>query len=344
MLLAGSPRPASAPPEKAPPPAALEPLLAAVAPVRARYDALAIHFGDRYRSGFWSIYLLSALATLCAVLPLALGWDSSQHSMHPYAGIWALGEVMLIGTVSLIYWRGHHGDWQGEWLRARTTAELCAYLPALAPLLEGIATPAGAGAIAGSSWYSRLFEVEPELDSCTDVSELCRELEPVARSRLTGVWSDPAFISGYSSWFIGILEEQRHYHRTLAVRQESLLHRVHRINATLFGLTGIAALAHLLVHSLWLSIVTTFFPALGASLHGALAQSESYRLTATSERLVHQLAEAAERIAEGARQVLSGGPGFAAAFQGEIRAVVGLLLEEHRDWHLMVRPHHLPLA
>ena len=64
----------------------------------------------------------------------------------------------------------------------------------------------------------------------------------------------------------------------------------------LFGFTALGALLHLVVHSLWLSLVTTFFPALGASLHGALAQSEAYRLGSTSERLAHELGNIIDRI------------------------------------------------
>ena len=35
-------------------------------------------------------------------MPLALGWDSANHLLHPYAGLWAVGEVIVIGTVSAI--------------------------------------------------------------------------------------------------------------------------------------------------------------------------------------------------------------------------------------------------
>lgn len=71
-----------------------------------------MHYGDRYRSGFWGIYLLSALAVLFAVLPLALGWDSPGHRLHSYAALWAAGEVLVIGAVSAIYWLGHRAHWQ----------------------------------------------------------------------------------------------------------------------------------------------------------------------------------------------------------------------------------------
>src|SRR5258708_28033761 len=91
------PAPAANPPER------LLPLIEALAPAHLMFDARAVHFGHRYRSGFWAIYLLSALAVLFAVLPLALGWDDRRHVQHPILGLWALAEVVVIGAVSAIY-------------------------------------------------------------------------------------------------------------------------------------------------------------------------------------------------------------------------------------------------
>jgi hypothetical protein len=81
---------------------------------------------------------------------------------------------------------------------------------------------------------------------------------------------------------------------------------------------------------------------LGASLHGALAQSESYRLSVTSERLATDLADSIEKI----RAALGAGDTAhdVAALKAAIEAAMALILEEHQDWHLLVRPHHLPLA
>ena len=139
-----------------------------------------------------------------------------------------------------------------------------------------------------------------------------------------------------------MLEGQKHYHRCIAIKQHALLHRVHRVNNWLFGLTGVGALLHLAVHSLWLSLVTTFFPALGASLHGALAQSEAYRLGATSERLFGELQGAINQI----RATLGeeAAAPAAGALKASIEAAIALILEEHQDWHMLVRPHHLPLG
>jgi hypothetical protein len=316
------------------PPERLAPLFAAVESEHHKFDQRALHYGHRYRSGFWVIYLLSAIAVLCAVLPLALGWDSPQHAFHPYARVWAICEVVIIGVVILIYWLGHRRDWQGEWLRARTTAELTSYLPMLAPLLDFNAPDLEA------NWYVRAFDPGQHLRTADDVSILCARIEPEARALLAGAWSDPAFVSSYVQWTLGTLEQQRRYHCRVAAKHHALLHRVHSINGGLFGLTALGALLHLVIHTIWLSLVTTFFPALGASLHGALAQSEAYRLGATSERLARDLADAIARI----QQSMAASGDSLAAVKNSIEGALALILEEHQDWNLLVRPHHLPLA
>ncbi len=324
-----------APPQPQPPPQLL-PLIESIAAAHRSFDQRAIHYGHRYRSGFWAIYLLSALAVLCAVMPLALGWDSPRHALHPLSGLWALAEVLVIGSVSAIYYMGHRHDWQGQWLRARTTAELMWYLPFIAPLLDFSAPQTQA------NWYMRVLDPGQHLRGLDDVATLCARSESQARALLAQAWTDPQFVDSYACWTIDILAAQKHYHARIALRQHALLHRVHRVTSGLFGLTALGALTHLLVHTLWLTLVTTFFPALAASLHGALAQSEAYRLGATSERLVHGLQGAIDKI-RAALARYSQGHGVA-ELKASVEAAISLVLEEHQDWHMLVRPHHLPLA
>lgn len=323
-------------PSKPRPPPRLVPLIESIAAAHHRFDLRAIYYGHRYRSGFWAIYLLSAVAVLCAVMPLALGWDSSQHAMHPFSGLWAVAEVLVIGSVSAIYYMGQRHDWQGQWLRARTTAELTWYLPLIAPLLDFSAPHTQA------NWYLRVLDPGQHLRGVDDVAALCARSEPQARALLADAWADPEFVDSYAHWTIDILQAQKHYHARIALRQHALLHRVHRVTSGLFGLTALGAITHLLMHTLWLTLVTTFFPALGASLHGALAQSEAYRLGATSERLVHELQGAIDKIrAALAQYSQSDGVG---QLKASVEAAISLVLEEHQDWHMLVRPHHLPLA
>jgi hypothetical protein len=429
LLLIGA-RLEKLPPAPTPqPPQKLKPLIDAIDPAHRHYDERAIFYGHRYRSGFWAIYLLSAVAVLCAVVPLALGWDSrghtprpnaglwavaevlviaivsviywrahraderddrggqwaiylltavailcavaplalgwetTEHSPHPFAGLWAVAEVCIIATVSVIYWRGYRGDWQGEWLRTRTTAELTWYLPLLAPLV----VYDSANARNDPNWYARVFDPGQHLHASNEIAAICGQHETLARESLSGAWQDLGFITGYAHWTIDILEGQRRYHHGVALKQHAVMHRVHALNNWLFGLTALGALLHLILHTLWLTLVTTFFPALGASLHGALAQSEAYRLSATSERLVKDLETMIERIraalvaastpvgavvAEGGIRSIgaecTGAPTVASpgvsAVKSSIEDALALILEEHQDWQMLVRPHHLPLA
>src|SRR6204780_2544446 len=172
-------------------PAALKPLIDATADAHQRFDLRAIHFGHRYRSGFWAIYILSAVAVLCAVMPLALGWDSPRHALHPFSGLWAVAEVLIICVVGSIYWLGHRRDWQGQWLRARTTAELTWYLPLIAPLLDFSVPQAQA------NWYLRMLDPGQHLRGADDVAALCARNESLARELLGDAWADPEFILSY---------------------------------------------------------------------------------------------------------------------------------------------------
>ena len=321
-------------------PERLAPLVAALESPHREFDLRAIHYGHLYRSGYWAIYLLSALAVLFAVMPLALGWDTTFHGQHPYARAWAFGEVLLIGTVSAVYWLGHRRDWQGQWLRARTTAELLWYLPVLAPLLKLDAVAKTDAGTTEANWYLRIFDPGQHVRGADEIGAHCMRIEPLARSALAGAWSDSGFVAAYAHWTDEILEQQRRYHAGIVVRQHALQHRVHWLTAALFGLTGFGALLHLFVHKLWLSLVTIFFPALGASLHGALAQSEAYRLESSSRRLNEELQKAIGQI----RSAVAAPAADYRALQAAIEAAIALILEEHQDWNLLVRPHRLPLA
>lgn len=337
ILLTGVPRspaPAQSPPR---PPAILLPLIEAIAANHRAFNARAIEYGNRYRSAFWSIYLLSAIAVLCAVLPLALGWDDLGSDMGHFSVVWVVAELLVIVLVGLIYWRGHQQDWQGQWLAARTRAELAWYLPLIAPLVDF-----STAAAPSSNWYVRLLDPERHLETGEDIDALCATHEARAGELLRDAWLSPQFVVGYAQWAADLLEGQRLYHLRIAERQHALQHRVHTINTWLFGLTALGAASHLLVHSKVLTLVTTFFPALGASLHGALAQSEAYRLEATSRRLAAELGQAMAPI----RQALLASDPLAdiGALRQAVQSAVGLILDEHKDWHMLVQPHHLPLG
>ena len=330
LLLAGVTLPAS-PHTPHTAPERLLPLVAAVGPRQAAFNAEAVRYGNRYRSAFWAIYLLSPVAVLFAALPPAMGWDVHLHS---YAWVWAVCELLVILTVAAIYWRGDKADWQGQWLAARTRAELAWYLPLVAPLVD-FGRPHDS-----ASWYVRMFTPGEHLRQAGDVDAMCAQLEPLARAGTAGAWQDPDFVRAYAQWAIGILEGQRSYHLRAGAENHALTHRVHRITGGLFFFTAVGAALHLVLHSLWLSLASVFFPALGAALHGALAQSEAYRLEQNAGRLVRGMAQATEEVSAA---LAAAGDGRA-ALRDAVQRAVALILDEHQDWHGTVRPHHIPLG
>ena len=147
-------------------------------------------------------------------MPLALGWDSARHALHPFSGLWAMGEVVVIGSVSAIYWLGHRRDWQGQWLRARTTAELSWYLPLLAPLLDFSASRS-----AKPNWYLRVFDPGQHLRGADDVAALCARNESLARhAARAGLDGSGSSLDSYARWTIDILAGQKHYHQRIAMQ------------------------------------------------------------------------------------------------------------------------------
>jgi hypothetical protein len=309
-------------PTPAPPPRRLAPLIEAISTTQQRLEQRAVKLGNRYRSGFWAIYLLSAFAVLCAVL-----------SLHTSARMWAFAELIIIGAVIAIYGLGRRHDWQGEWLRARTMAELTGYLPLLAPLLD-FDQPGGE-----PNWYVRGFKPGQHLPALDEVAGMCARIEPLARELVLNAWSEPLFVSNYARWTLDILDRQRRHHQEISKTQQALLQRIQAINVGLFVLTFLAVILQLALHAVWLSLVATFFPALGASLQGALAQSEAYRLGTTSARLAEDLEIVAKRIQASAT------PGAdTAVLKADIEAALTLILEEYQDWSLLVRPQRLPMA
>lgn len=335
ILLGADLRAPFAPGETVAPPARLRPLIESLAGAKREFDAHATLFGDRYRSSFWGIYLLSAFAVLCALMPLALGLEDVTTIKHPFAAFWGITEIAVIGAIAFLYWRGHRKGWQGQWLRSRTLAEYIAYLPLIAPLVDHSRPGSG-------SWYMRAMPVCAPQAAIPEIVSLCTANDPPARQLLEGAAQDPAFVRAYGQWAAAVLKSQLDYHVRLARRSHALRHRINRLTATLFLLTALAALTHLYVHSLWLSLLTTFCPALAAALHGALAQSEAYRLEASSRMVTRQLEANILAIAGALND--SSRPLQLEQLRAPIEAALTVILQEHQDWYMLVQPHHLPLA
>lgn len=335
ILLWGHRAPLAPPPAAVPPPPELVPLVTAVEAEHAVLNAEAIHAGHRYRSAFWALYLLSAVAVLLAVMPVALGWTSADHPRHGYAVGWGVLEVMAMAGAWLCYRQGRRNNWQGAWLASRSRAERVWYLPLTASLRTAGPAPAD------KDWYEQVFSTGSKDET---VVAVCSRLNPTATKAFDGAWQRPAFIQGFGAWLRWLLADQRHYHQRLTARHEALQHRIHRITAGFFFLSALGAALHLFWHADPLLIATTAFPALGAALHGALVQGESHRLAETSRKLDQRLAKLDEQIAQALAEPGQDAAHQAHAIQNLTTAALNLILQEQQDWHHLVRPHDLPLG
>jgi hypothetical protein len=318
------------------PPERLCALVGAVEDEHRLANSHAIEYGNHYRNTFWAIYLLSALAVLFAFMPYALEWDRPEAPMHERMWIWGVCELVVIGAVAFLYYQGHRRRWHLRWLASRTHAEFVWYAPLVAALIEHPAEgPRG-------NWYNRAFAQGRRLDESGEVDALCERLEPLARAATDGAWADAEFVGAFAAWSCSIFDGQRRYHEGVAAEQRALSHRIHVITTWLFVLIFLAAAAHLVVHAPILSLAAVFLPALGAALHGALAQSEAQRLALNSTQLRDALAQALERIHScTAREPLAA---RAEGLREAVRSALSLILEEHQGWHLAMRTHRLKLG
>lgn len=336
LILVGSPKIRHSMPQKVDAPRELIPLVEGSRTAQRHFNQCAATEGGRYRSAFWTIYLLSAVATAFAVTPMALGWASESHHSDSLTNLAGFGEVTVIALVGFLYWWGHKSDWQGKWLANRTKAELAWYLPMVAPFVDFETAPPE------KSWYGAIYADDKNFYSVTELDQFCRDHFALCKNTLGHIWADPEFVSSYGKWAASILEGQVYYHQNNYIKHHHLLHRVHLINNALFLLTAIGATAHLFYHAGWLNIVTAVFPALGAALHGALAQSESYRLASTSQQLAMELSRESSAL----NAVLTGEFDIAnaAIVKSSTKRALTTILNEHEDWHMLIHPHGLPLG
>lgn len=303
-----------------------------------KYDALAIEFGNLYRSAYWIVYLLSAAAVLVAAAA-AVFWPDPVRNEREVLILGGI-EFLLIVTIGALYLYGHKMEWQEKWLKARTCAELCFYLPLVAPLVDfKLKHPSG-------NWYERAFSLGHHVRKASEIDNLCAELSESASEMYAALWQDPMMIHQYGHWAIGVLRGQRCYHESVRKEARALEHRVHRIILILFMATAISVCAHFFVHiksySEWLSLLSIFFPALIAALHGALAQSEAFHMEQSSEQLVARLDTVISGIeAALVSEIVQSESGLV---KQAVRAALAAILDEHQDWYETVSPHEIPLG
>ncbi len=109
-------------------------------------------FADAYRSGYVLTYLLSAIAVLVALLPMAAGLEGEAQTICV-----VIEFVMLLGIL-LLFVIGRTRRWHERWMEQRLLAELIRQLRVLIPLGGGRPFPRTPTHPRG------LWKSEPDLD------------------------------------------------------------------------------------------------------------------------------------------------------------------------------------
>lgn len=137
-------------------------------------------------------------------------------------------------------------------------------------------------------------------------------------------------------WIRRLLSEQVNYHNLRAHTERHFRRRVHLVSFACFGLTAFAVLAHLFIHSQWLSIAAAFLPTVAGALTGIMAHAESERLEVDSESISSSLQELLRVVPN-----IGTEPAEARRF---IDRCLDVLLSDIDDWHAYATRKGLTLA
>jgi len=291
-------------------------------PFYAWPDKLSVLYSDRYRSTFLLVFLLAAASVAMALAPV--GWQ--VLSLRSRAQICTFLESAAIAVAFLVVLLGRAGRWHERWIDYRLAAELIRHLRIMMPVGGGRPFPQvqahhaiyGHPTATWMDWYARA----------------------VARSiGLPSARLDRAYLNASLLHLESLLTGQLKYHQSNARQSWALEHRLHIGIVTLFALTFIACILHLLHIPLPGNILTFFcgfFPALGAALAGINNHGEFRRVAKRSEAMQEQLRSLLNRsvkLRERVASVSEGALAFdASGISGDF---AHLLVTEVLDWRVV---------
>lgn len=261
------------------------------------FDDLSNYYGNLYRGSYVFNYFMGALAVLMALVPIGFSFEENfGENAHHYSLIFSAIELMIIAIILGIYkvgatpadskkekwpfplqkWRNHflNHRWHERWLDYRILAESFRYKVLLYPVdIDSLKHP-GEQRRDNHSWVDVYFsfclstlEPEPKMDLIT-----------------------------HKAYLLEIMEEQMKYHQANFKSSERIHHRLHSVASLLFFGTFFACFSHFFWHNPLLTLLSAFFPALAAAMHGILATGEFSKLALVSERMVEQIEDLIERL------------------------------------------------
>jgi len=303
----------------------------------AEFDRLSNYYGNQYRGSFVLIYLMGALAVFVALTPM--GFSFVHHFTEEVAEEYAIAcvwiELVLIMSILVIHKVGatpsHGGShpfsssllarigfplnrrWHERWIDYRILAERFRYMEILYPvgidpLKQGrhINTDSG-------DWTWIYFAAKLESTSMNLSADF----------------------SAYKKRLHEIMIGQEKYHHHNAHRSEHIHHRLHTFATWLFYGTLLACAGHFVLHSHILTLVSGFFPALAAAMHGIIASGEFGKNAQISERMASEIKLQLARL--DATDDIEAVKGVAVDFHN-------LVINEALSWKAMFTDKNVPLA
>jgi len=254
-------------------------------------DGLADYYAGAHRSSFIACYLLSALAVVTALLPMA------TNNFGSFETACVAGELAILGFILFLLHMARTRHWHDRWTEYRLLAELIRQLRFLIPLGGGKPLPRVAAhlAVYGDPARSWMF---------WHVRAIARQTG-VPSARVT-----PAYVHDCLEFLARVVGDansgQWGFHRATQERAQKLGDRLRAMALVFFWLTilGVALrlgmrLGHVpvpLYADRLLVLAAASLPALGAALEGITNQGEFVRIAKRSAAMATGFAAHAEAL------------------------------------------------
>ncbi|MCE9522041.1 MAG: hypothetical protein K8S25_06360 [Alphaproteobacteria bacterium] len=287
-------------------------------------DKLAVHFAQVYRSSYVSIFMLGAVAVVCALLVVIA-------NTKPYSSV---VELLVISAAPVIVLIGSWRQWHKRWLDYRQLAEQLRALRLLALTGSNGARfrvehgdEGEEATLTWTDWYLRATAREIEMP------------HGVADARY-GAAIERALLEGE-------IKSQVAFHAANAKRQKHMEHRLDAVGLALFAATALVLMLYLglfvydyhWAHELspWVTFLSALLPSFGAALFAIRAQGDFDESARLSTEMIARLRAIEIEIA---RQKASS----FANISRLVEDAAGALSADLSDWRLLYRGKPLTLA
>ncbi len=303
------------PQDPAPPEETQRYILDRLCPHYAWADGLSGYYAGLLRSSSLATNLLSASAVLVAIL--GVFWHTHMEGRR----IPELTEFALIAVILAITYHGRRKRWHERWLNYRQLAELLRQYCYLSPLGCPLATPAlpaHFSSVSNRSWVDGMFRT------------IARDLG------LAPATVDNNYLASIGKLIENILDDQIGYHRGNCGTMSKLSHRLHHIGTTLFVITLLACVVHVVINkeSFSFLLLATVPPAFGAAFYGIANHGEFARTADRSRAMAIELSSL--RSVDLKNALDSTSDSFSALRQAAQR-IAGVMIAETMDWSFVFR-------